>query len=150
VGWHDPIGGLSDAALVKAKYGVARYQEQRNQMYRNGRDSLLIELGKYGLGKKDLVANINFFSKVTVDESGEMRFQSGNSTAGDSVELRFEMNTLVVLSTSPHALDSNPVYAPKAVQLTAWHSDPPGDDDFCRNFRPENRRGFYNTEILFR
>ncbi len=150
VGWHDPIGGLSDAALVKAKYGVARYQEQRNSMYRNGRDSLLIELGKYGLGKKDLVANINFFSKVTVGEQGEMRFQSGNSKAGDSVELRFEMNTLVVLSTSPHALDPNPVYAPKDVLLTAWHSDPPGEDDYCRNFRPENIRGFYNTEILFR
>ncbi len=111
-------------------------------MYRSGRDSLLIELGKYGLGKKDLVANINFFSKVTVDESGAMHFQPGNSKAGDSVDLRFEMNTLVVLSTSPHALDPNPVYAPKAVQLTAWHSDAPGADDYCRNFRPENSRGF--------
>ena len=149
-GWHDPIGGLSDAASIKARYGVARYQEQRNKMYRNGRDSLLIELGKYGLGKQDLVANINFFSKVTVGESGAVRFQPGNSTAGDSIELRFEMNTLVVFSTSPHALDPNPVYAPKDVQLTAWHSDAPGEDDYCRNFRPENRRGFYNTEILFR
>ncbi len=150
VGWHDPIGGLSDTALIKAKYGVARYQEHRNNMYRSGRDSLLIELGKYGLGKKDLVANINFFSKVTVGDDGVMHFQSGNSSAGDSVDLRFEMNTLMVLSTSPHPLDPNPVYAPKDVRLTAWHSDPPGEDDYCRNFRPENRCGFYNTEILFR
>ena len=31
---------------------------------------MLVELGKYGLGERDLVANINFFSKVVVDDSG--------------------------------------------------------------------------------
>src|SRR5580704_16657849 len=39
VGWHDPIGGCSNAALVAAKYGVLPYQEARNECYRNGRDS---------------------------------------------------------------------------------------------------------------
>ena len=30
VGWHDPLGGCSDAALLAAKYGESRYQEARN------------------------------------------------------------------------------------------------------------------------
>src|SRR5580658_3547516 len=41
VGWHDPISGCSNAVLVKAKYGEARYQERRNQYHTNGRDSFL-------------------------------------------------------------------------------------------------------------
>src|SRR5689334_21351230 len=64
-GWHDTIGGLSDAALVRQKYGEKRYQEQRNAFHRNARDELLTELGKWGLGARDLVPNLNLFSKVT-------------------------------------------------------------------------------------
>lgn len=150
VGWHDPIGGVIDAQQVAAKYGVHRFQEYRNEMYRNARDGMLIELGKYGLGKRDFGANINLFSRVSVGDDGSMVFNPGNSKAGDYVELRFEMNTLLVLSTCPHPLDPNPQYAPKQVQLSAWRSELPAEDDYCRTFRPENTRGFYNTEILFR
>ncbi len=50
LGWHDPLGGVGDARLFAQKYGRARYQEYRNAMLRNGRDSLLIELAKHGLG----------------------------------------------------------------------------------------------------
>jgi len=150
VGWHDPIGGVSNAGQVKQKYGASRYQEQRNGMYRNGRDSLLIELGKWGLGQRDLVANINFFSRIGVDDAGNLRYHSGNSQPGDCVDLRFEMNVLAVFATAPHPLDPGARYAPGPVQMLAWRSDPPADDDYCRNFRPENRRGFDNTERLFR
>ncbi len=149
-GWHDTICGVSDAKLIAAKYGTHRFQEFRNGMFRNGRDGLLIELGKYGLGRRDLVANVNLFSKVVVNDAGDLVFQPDNAKAGDYVDLRFEMNTLVVLSTAPHPLDTSPEYAPKRVTLTAWRSDPVADDDYCRNFRPENQRGFYNTDVLFR
>jgi urea carboxylase-associated protein 2 len=150
VGWHDPIGGVTDNADIAAKYGAHRFQEHRNEMYRSGREGLLIELGKWGLGARDLVANLNFFSKVVADETGALQFQPGNSRPGDYLDLRFEMNTLVVLSTAPHPLDPGTQYAPGRLQLVAWRADPPGADDYCRNFRPENGRGFYNTEILFR
>ena len=50
VGWHDPLGGCSDAALVREKYGESRYQESRNQCFKNARDGFLIELEKWGLG----------------------------------------------------------------------------------------------------
>ena len=49
---------------------------------KNGYDSLLNELGKYGLGKRDLVANINFFSKVVADDAGDLQLRRGHSRAG--------------------------------------------------------------------
>jgi urea carboxylase-associated protein 2 len=147
VGWHDPLCGVSDAALAERKYGAAPYGSKRNEMVRNGRDSLLIELGKVGLGKRDLGPTVNLFSKVTADEAdGTLRFHAGQSPAGGTVDLRFEMDTLVMLATAPHPLDPAPAYAPKPVRLVAWHAGAAPLDDYCRNFRPENARGFLNTE----
>lgn len=149
VGWHDPLGGHSNAALLEKKYGKATYQEKRNDWYRNAHDNFLIELGKHGMGKRDLVANVNFFSRIAVDAEGKMQFHAGNSKPGGSVELRAEMNVLVVLNTCQHPLDPNPVYAPKPVQLTVMKTPPPAPDDYCRNFRKENQRSFILTERLF-
>jgi len=148
-GWHDPLGGHGHAALVKGKYGEATYQAVRNEWYRNAHDNFLIELGKQGLGKRDLVANVNFFSRLNVDAEGKMRFHAGNSKAGDVVDLRAEMNVLVVLNTCQHPLDPHPHYAPKPVLLTVRQTPQPGADDFCRNFRAENQRCFTLTERLF-
>lgn len=150
VGWHDPLCGVSDAAAVHKRYGERRYQEHRNAMYRNGKDSLLIEIGKWDLGLRDLVPNVNLFSKVQVDAEGRFGFVPGNSKKGDYVELRFEMDTLIALSTAPHPLDPSPEYAPKKVAVIAWESGPAGPDDVCRQSCPENRRGFYNTELIYR
>jgi urea carboxylase-associated protein 2 len=74
VGWHDPIGGAGNAGLAQSKYGSGVYQELRNGYYKNAHDSFLIELGKWGLGPRDLVANVNFFSRVDVAEDGSMKF----------------------------------------------------------------------------
>ncbi len=148
-GWHDTIGGLSNAALVEAKYGAAPYQEHRNEYHRNGYDSLVNELGKYGLGKRDLTANLNLFSKVVVEEDGHMRFEPDHSSAGDYIDLRFEMDALVVLSTCQHPLDPAPVYQPRTVQLCAWRSGVAGVDDPCRLHCEQNDRAFINTERMF-
>ena len=150
VGWHDPLGALSSAESCAAKYGEHRSQDFRNDMIRSARDGLLIELGKWGLGRRDLVPGVNFFSKVVADDAGRLTFVPRHSPAGSAVDLRFEMNVLVVLSTAPHALDPDPHWNPKPVRLAAWRADPPDEDDYCRTFRPENRRGFHNTELLFR
>ncbi len=149
VGWHDPLGGHGNAALVRRKFGTATYQECRNSWYRNAHDNFLIELGKHGLGKRDLVANVNFFSRLDVDDGGRMHFHSGNSKAGDRVTLRAEMDVLVVLNTCQHPLDPNSVYAPKPVALSISATPPPAADDFCRNLRPENQRAFILTERLY-
>jgi urea carboxylase-associated protein 2 len=149
VGWHDPLSGCSNAALVKAKYGEARYQEHRNDCYKNAYDSFVIELAKYGLGARDMVAPINFFSKVVVDDGGEMRFTPGNSKPGAFVDLRAEMNVLIVLNTCQHPLDPRPAYDPSPVSLLVRRVPPPAPDDRCRVSRPENGRGFTLTERYF-
>jgi len=153
LGWHDAFGGVGDAALFARKYGNARYQELRNTMIRNGRDSLLIELAKYGLGTRDLVANVNFFSKLVPDDNGALSFVDGHSPAGASVDLRFEMNTLTAFSSAPHPLDPNPEYQPKPVKLIAYRAYATDasvpSDDLCRAKCPENGRGFTNTDRLF-
>jgi urea carboxylase-associated protein 2 len=149
VGWHDPIGGCSNARLVAAKYGGARYQECRNEYHKNALDSFLVELGKWGLGPRDLVANVNFFSRVDVAADGSMSFHAGNSKAGAYVELRAEMNVLAIVNTCQHPLDPNPKYEPKPVGLSIRRVEAPGASDPCRLSRPENERGFTLTERYF-
>jgi urea carboxylase-associated protein 2 len=146
VGWHDTVSGCSDAALVAEKYGVRNYQAARNDYHRNARDGFLIELAKWGLGPRDLVPNLNLFSKVVADDAGRLSFVPGNSKGGDRLDLRFEMNTLVVLNTCQHPLDPDPAYHPREVRLEVFRSAPPGADDACRRSRPENERAFTNTE----
>jgi hypothetical protein len=148
-GWHDTVCGLLDAERALAKYGRARYQEHRNAMIRNGRDSLLIELGKWGLGRRDLVANVNFFSKAAPDATGALHFDTEHRKPGQHVDLRFEMNTLVLLSAAPHPLDPAPHYDPQPALLTVWRSGTAGADDVCRRSCPQNDRGFINTERGF-
>ena len=148
-GWHDSMGGLLNAAEVSEKYGQGRYQELRNGFFRNGMDNLLVELGKWDLGLADLLMNLNLFSKVTVDNDGCFHFEAGNSKAGDYLELYAPMDTLVVLTALQHPMDPNPQYAPKPVQLSWQQVQSDGISVLCRTSRPENGRGFHNTERLY-
>lgn len=149
LGWHDALCGCLDASAVKAKYGEARYQECRNDFYKDAQSSFLIELEKQGLGPRDLSPNLNFFSKVSVDSGGTLAYQPGHSSPGSFVKLRAEMNVLVILNSCPHPLDPNPRYTPKPVHLTLSRVLPPAADDACRVSRPENGRGFILTERYF-
>ncbi len=145
-GWHDTVCGCSDVAGVVEKYGELSYQEARNDFHRNGRDSFLIELAKWGLGERDLVPNLNLFSKVTADEDGALTFDTGHGKAGAQIELRFEIDALVVLNTCQHPLDPASRYTAKPVGLEVTRSGPPAADDRCRHSCPENDRAFINTE----
>ena len=148
-GWHDPLCGLTSPQSIAQRYGSTRFQEQRNQRYVSGREAMLVELGKHGLGERDLVANINFFSKVSADENGRLSLQPGHSTADDYVDLRFEMDTIVLLHAGPHPLATTSVYAPPNVLLQAFRSLPAAADDHCRTRCPENTRGYLNTDRLY-
>lgn len=149
-GWHDPIGGHGNARQSLAKYGPSRFQEDRNLYHRNARDAFLVELGKWSLGARDLVPNINFFSRLAVDGEGRISWVADNSKPGAFVDLRAELEVLVVLNTCPHPLDPKPEYKPGRVRATVWRGEAPAADDYCRLFRPENERAFFNSEILFR
>ena len=149
LGWHDPLGGCSDAALVEQKYGTLTYQSARNHWHQNALDGFLIELAKYGLDSRDLVMNVNFFSKVEVRDDGSMHFVEGHAQPGSAVELRAEMNTLVILNTCQHPMDPDPVYRESPVKLAVKRVPAPRPDDLCRRSRPENDRGFILTERYF-
>lgn len=149
VGWHDPLGLLLDDRRMTEKYGTHGYQQFRNGMYRSGRSGLLIEIGKYGLAKRDLIASVNLFSKVSVDEEGRFQFVPEHGKAGDYVELRLDMDVLLAFSTAPHPLDPAPAYAPKKVGISVWRSGPAPADDYCRAFRPECARALHNSDMLY-
>ena len=146
-GWNDTVCGLSDADLIQRKYGAARYQEHRNEMFRSGLDGMLIELGKWGLGMRDVVANINFFSKVTADHMGDLKYHVDHSKAGDYVDLSFAMNTLVILSTAPHPLDPKKPYQPGAVNLELFDMPPQAINE-CLHIA-ENRRALQNAQHFY-
>ncbi len=147
VGWHDTVGGnLSDSALEK-RWGVRTYQQCRNDWTLSGEHSFRVELAKHGLDLRDLAANLNWFSRVSVDDGGDLQFDQENSHAGAHVDLRFEMDTLVVLHTCPHPMNPADEYPRRPIVYQLRKAAPVSDDDACMNSCPENLRGFQNTRI---
>ncbi len=144
-GWHDTVCGSADRRLVAERWGERRYQQYRNDWTQNGLDAFLVEAGKYGLGRRDLAANVNWFSKVAAAEDGTLAFDAAAARPGASVGLRFEMDTLVLLHTCPHPLDPAAEYPRRPVGLSLATAAPLAADDECLNSRPENGRGFANT-----
>jgi urea carboxylase-associated protein 2 len=149
VGWHDTVSGVSTREIMHAKYGDGTYQQLRNGWHRSGRELLLVELGKHGLGRRDLVANVNLFSKVSVDDNGSMAFVPQHSQAGDVIDLRADCDVLVVLATTQHVLDPSTTYAPVGVTAELWECGVADNNDICRLARPENARGLDKTAHLF-
>lgn len=147
IGWHETVCGNTTKAMVAKKWGERRYQEYRNDWQQNGYNSFLVELAKYGLGKRDMAANVNFFSKVEVNDDGDLQYVADNSHAGDYVELRFEMDTLVLLHTCPHPLNPASEYPRKPIRYEIRQAAAITSGDVCLNARDENRRGFENNRI---
>ncbi len=147
-GWHDTVCGATTKAMVAARWGALGYQEARNGWRQNGRDSFLVEGAKYGLTRRDLAANVNWFSKVSVAEDGRMTFDPAHGRAGAEVDLRFEMDTLVLLHTCPHPLDPSPAYPKKPIAYRLSCAEPAGADGIARISRPENERGFENNRLF--
>jgi len=147
VGWHDTVGGNLDDTTLLRRWGKQNYQQYRNDWTLSGHHGFLVELAKHGLNQRDLAANLNWFSKVYVDEQGNMKFDPDNSLAGSSVSLRFEMDTLVVFHTCPHPMNIASVYPKKPVTYQICKADPVNDDDYCLNHSAENKRGFQNNAL---
>jgi urea carboxylase-associated protein 2 len=147
VGWHDTVCGTTTRAIVAARWGLQSYQDWRNEWTQNGRDSFLVEGAKYGLGRRDLAANVNWFSKVTVGADGALAFVPGNAAPGDHVDLRFEMDTLVLLHTCPHPLDPATMYPRKPVLVQFRDVAAADERDPCLLSHSENRRGFENNRL---
>jgi urea carboxylase-associated protein 2 len=148
LGWHDTIGGyLTDAAL-REKWGHVSYQAKRNDWQISGEHAFLVELAKHGMNRRDLAANLNWFSCVSVDDEGNIRLVPGHSRPGSYVDLRFEMDTLVLMHSCPHPLNQAESYPRAPVTYRIFSAKPVAEDDLCRNASPENRRGFVNNVIF--
>ena len=111
-GRHDTIGGCCSAESNWVRYGVKDTP--------NCRENFLRALAQFGLGKKDIVANVNFFMYVPVGENGEMDMGPSISKPGDYVDLRAESDVLAVISNCPQI--NNPVndYNPTPVSVKVW------------------------------
>ncbi|GAA5266464.1 uncharacterized protein ACOSOMT5_P2891 [Acidiphilium sp. MT5] len=113
----------------------------------NGRDNIRNAAAKFGLSRRDVAPAISLFSPVAVDADGCVRWQ-GNPPPGAQVDLRAEMNLLMVLSNTPHALSPEQVSS-GPISYTAWHAPAAATDDICRHFTQEAEHGFTNTDRVF-
>ena len=145
-GWHDAVCGNSHEKHIQAKWGDRSYQTQRNVWLQNGHDAFLVELGKYKLTAKDMAANINLFSKTFVDNKGNITLDE-YSNKNDLVQIRFELDTLVVHHSCPHPLDKSITYPDFEIEISLSKAPPISDDDECYNHCNENKRGFKNNAL---
>jgi urea carboxylase-associated protein 2 len=144
-GNHDTFCGASNEKSNARKYGHGEnYGPQPN-----ARDRFMLALAKYGLGRKDIPANVNFFKAVKVEEDGSLTFQKNSSKAGDYIELRAEMNVLVVLANTPHVLDPRPTYTATPVRVLAYRGGVTPENDPIRSSTPEALRAFQNVEDYY-
>ncbi len=143
-GWHDTMTGCSTLETNKEKYGEKNYQEYRNAYYRDSFTSLLTEVSKYGMSLKDMHSLVNFFTRIDVDQNGDIKY-GAVSKAGSYVDLQAEMDTLIVLNTCPHPLDSSSEYQPKPLKISVWEAGISPTENPAYHLRDENKRGFINT-----
>lgn len=116
-GRHDTLGGA-----CSAESNTVRYALDKRDMH-SCRDSFLMAIahGHHGLTKRDLASNINFFMNVPVTTDGELRFADGISAAGRYVEMRAEMDVLVLISNCPQLNNPCNAYNPTPVRLLVWN-----------------------------
>ena len=95
VGVHDTIGGACSQESNTLRYG--QHTREQHACVEN----FLIEGSRWGVGKRDLVSNINWFMNVPVDPDGALGIVDGLSAPGKRVALKAEVDTLVLVSNCP-------------------------------------------------
>jgi len=117
-GRHDTLGGA-----CAAESNSVRYARDKKFMH-SCRDNFLIALARwgqpYGLTKRDIPSNINFFMNVPVTADGGLTFEDGVSAPGKYVELRAEMDVIVLISNCPQLNNPCNAYNPTPVRLLIW------------------------------
>lgn len=149
-GLFDILGGISNERILKENFASdeATYQSCRNGYYKSDKENFLIELGKYGMSKKDLIPALNLFRKVDVKEGSKLVLSDKTANEGDYIELTAHMDVLLVLSNTPHAMDKTGVYNPSDIEITIFDAVE-FDDKNYENYSPEAKRGFINTNRYF-
>ncbi len=115
-GRQDTLGGACSAESNSVRYALdKRYMHAC-------RDSFLLALAAYDqtMSKRDLPSNINFFMNVPVGEDGSLCFADGISAPGRYVEMRAEMDILVLISNCPQLNNPCNAYNPTPVEVLLW------------------------------
>jgi uncharacterized protein len=115
-GRHDTLGGA-----CSAESNSVRYAHEKRYMH-SCRDNFLRALQQQDLGisKRDLPGNINFFMNVPVSPQGGLTFADGISAAGRHVQLRADMDVLVLISNCPQLNNPCNAYNPTPIRLLVW------------------------------
>ena len=113
-GRHDTLGGACSMESNSVRYGL--HKKHLHACVEN----YLLELSQYGMHKRDLVSNINFFMNVPVAADGTLEIVDGISEAGKYVDLRAEMDVLVLISNCPQINNPCNAYHPTPVRLLIW------------------------------
>jgi len=116
-GRHDTLGGA-----CATESNTVRYALEKRFMHAC-RDNFCSELSHredYGLAKRDIVPNINFFMNVPVTAEGKLTFEDGISAPGKYVELRAEMDVVCLISNCPQLNNPCNAYNPTPIRLLIW------------------------------
>jgi urea carboxylase-associated protein 1 len=120
VGRHDTLGGACAAESNQIRYAL-----EKNTMH-SCRDSYLLAVAqnaRFGLTKRDLTHNINFFMNVPVTAEGGLTFADGMSAAGKYVEMRAAMDIILLISNCPQLNNPCNAYDPTPLDLLIWEPD---------------------------
>lgn len=116
-GRHDTLGGA-----CAAESNTVRYSLDKKCMH-SCRDSYLLAIAEqdaFGMSKRDITHNVNFFMNVPVTASGGLTFEDGISDAGKYVELLAVMDTIVMISNCPQLNNPCNAYNPTPVEVLIW------------------------------
>ena len=127
-GAHDLLAGGSTAASTLAAFGEAA---------RNSHDNFLAAASKLGLGLRDIPPCVSFFAPVSVDAAGRFVWDGRRKRSGDFVDLRAEVDLVLVLSNCPHPLDPARPGGVGPVALVRHRAPLAAADDPCRTRSPE-------------
>jgi len=113
-GGHDTIAGCCSNDSNRLIYGEARP---------GCRENFLHVLHAFGLGRKDIVANVNFFSNFPVGQGGQLSetlFEDGNSQPGDFVDLAAGMDAIAAISNCPQIANPCSGLNPSPIRVVVW------------------------------
>jgi urea carboxylase-associated protein 1 len=110
-GRHDTLGGACSKESNTLRYGHHTAAQHACA------ENFLAEGGRHGLGKRDLVSNINWYMNVPVDPDGALGIVDGISAPGLSVSLRAERDVLVVVSNCPQVNNPCNGFDPTPVRM---------------------------------
>ena len=139
-GAHDLLVGGSTPASTLAAFGAPG---------RNTQENFLAAASKIGLDVRDIPPCVTFFAPIALDDAGRFRWQEGRKQPGDFVDLRAEMNLILVASNCPHPLDPARPAAIGPVMLVKHRAAATTTEDVCRTASPEAARAFAFTDRLF-